>query len=144
MSYRILRHEREERCVIIDDDGDFGTFRNITPNLATNELTIKSLLAENCPIHSTCVNLDGFGCSSMCQYKSAFPILENKEELLCKLGQSSMLRKVILLSIENCPEGRDNCLTCEQSDPVIPICAETGAITKSHAYVRCRAIAHND
>jgi hypothetical protein len=144
MRYRILRHEKEKRCVIIDDDGDFGTFRNITPNLAPNKFPIKSLLAENCPIHSTCVDLDGFGCTSMCQYKGAFPVFESKDEVLCGFLDGSLPRKVTSLSIENCPEGRDNCLTCEQSVPIVPICAETGEITSSHAYVRCPAIPDGD
>jgi hypothetical protein len=138
MKYRIMKYDG--RCIIIDEDGDFGTFKKITPNLETNELPIDAIIAESCPIDSDCITLNGWGCSSICTHKSAFPMGEKNDELLCGWGELPELRRVVVLSTRNCPLNRENCMTCEHKViPLIPSCSEMGAILKSHAYMECRA-----
>ena len=119
-----------DRHVIIDGESRVDEIR-VTPNLADNQFKIELLIADDCPIRTSCVRIEE-GVNSICNhlgYDSA-----DLKKLICKYGTSAKLRVVNELWVEGCPLGK-NCANCKDLHSInIPPSVEP---VKSHAYVTC-------
>jgi len=119
-----------DRHVIIDGESRVDEI-SVTPNLADHQFKIELLIADDCPIRTSCVRIEE-GVNSICNhlgYDSA-----DLKKLICKYGTSAKLRVVNELWVEGCPLGK-NCANCKDLHSInIPPSTEP---VKSHAYVTC-------
>lgn len=138
MKYRIRNYG--ERCRIVEDDPQkFEIDRPLVSNLENNELRVQFLITDGCPKRAACVCLDGWGYSSICSHKRAFPAPGTMGVLVCGSAKGNDLKAV--LKAAGCPLNRSDCLPCEMFiNHEIPSCGEIGPLEKSHALVRCGAL----
>ncbi len=126
LSRRILLN-RDSSCVS----------REVTPNLAENELKITFLGVKDCPIDRFCVFLID-GVSSICTHMGRYAGSQGSfifEKLLCK-HDIPLYRKVEVFEAEKCPGKTHNCVGCVHLENVI-IPLEPNP-KKSHACVVCK------
>ena len=120
-----------DRQVIIDGESHVDEMR-VTPNLADDQFKIELLIADDCPIRTSCVRMEE-GVNSICNHLG-YDGVELKE-LICQHGATAKVRVVNELWVEGCPLGK-NCANCKDLHSItIPPSFET---EKSHAYVTCR------
>ena len=135
MAYETLPDGRD-RYVIVDGESHPDE-RTVTPNLTDDQFKIELLMAEDCPIRTSCIRIE-MGINSICSHVGTYELAEvgksNFSQLTCLYGKAKV-RAVTELWIEGCPLGK-NCASCEDLLSVnIP---STSSLDKSHAYVTCR------
>jgi len=119
-----------DRHVIIDGESRLDEMR-VTPNLADDQFKIELLIANDCPMRTSCVRIEE-GINSICSHLGYNG--EDIKELTCKYGSSSKVQVVNELWVEGCPLGK-NCAHCKDLYSIkIPPSFEPD---KSHAYVTC-------
>ena len=119
-----------DRHVIIDGESREDEIR-VTPNLADDQFKIELLIANDCPIRTSCIRIEE-GVNSICNYLGYDSA--DLKNLICKYGTSAKLRVVNELWVEGCPLGK-NCANCHDLHSInIPRSVEP---VKSHAYVTC-------
>jgi hypothetical protein len=119
-----------DRHVIIDGESGVDEMR-VTSNLAEDQFKIELLIADECPIRTSCVRIEE-GVNSICNHLGYDSV--NLKELICRYGTSSRLRVVNELWVEGCPLGK-NCANCEDLRSInIPRLFEP---EKSHAHIIC-------
>ena len=136
VAYKTVEHG-EHRHVIIDQESSEMEMK-VTPNLADEQFKIELIMAEDCPVKTSCVRIEE-GVNSICNYMGTFASAEDGSddfsELICKHGDQPNLQKVAELWVEGCPLGQ-NCANCEDLLNVnIPSSLKPD---KSHAYITCR------
>lgn len=120
-----------DRNVIIDGESSVDEMR-VTPNLAGDQFKIELLIADDCPIRTSCVRLEE-GVNSICNYLGYDGV--DLKQLICQHEASAKLRVVNELWVEGCPLGK-NCANCKDLHSInIPTSFEP---EKSHAYVTCK------
>ena len=120
-----------DRHVIIDGESRADEMR-VTPNLGENQFKIELLIADDCPIRTSCVRIEE-GVNSICNHLNYDRM--NIKELICRYGTSSKFRVVNELWVEGCPLGK-NCANCEDLLSInIPGSFEP---EKSHAHITCK------
>ena len=134
--YKTAEHG-EHRHVIVDQEAS-GMEMRVTPNLADEQFKIELIMAEDCPVRTSCVRIEE-GVNSICNYMGSFASAEDGSddftELTCQHGDQSKLQKVDELWVEGCPLGK-NCANCEDLLNIkIPTSLKPD---KSHAYITCR------
>ena len=127
----------KHRYLIVDWES-YGTKMRVTSNLLDDQFKIELLMAENCPIRTSCVRLEE-GISSICIHLGSFPMAEdssiNFTEVTCLYGGEPRPQKVGELWVEGCPLGK-NCAACKDLHTIsIPTRVKPD---KSHAYITCR------
>jgi hypothetical protein len=127
--YKIVE-QGGDRQVIIDGESRVDEMR-VTSNLADDQFKIELLVADDCPIRTSCVRIEE-GVNSICNhlgYDSVDP-----KELICHYGASSTVRVVNELWVEGCQLGK-NCANCKDLHSInIPPSFQP---EKSHVYVTC-------
>jgi hypothetical protein len=119
-----------DRHVIIDGESRADELW-VTPNLADDQFKIELLIANSCPIRTSCVRIEE-GVNSICNYLGYNRV--GLKELICRYGTSSKVRVVNELWVEGCPLGK-NCADCKDLHSInIPASFEP---VKSHAYITC-------
>lgn len=119
-----------DRRVIIDGESRVDEMR-VTPNLTDYQFKIELLIADDCPIRTSCIRIEE-GVNSICNHLDYASV--NLKELICNYGTSSQVRVVNELWVEGCPLGK-NCANCQDLHSInIPPSSEP---VKSHAYVTC-------
>ena len=136
VTYKTVEHG-EHRHLIVDRESH-GMETRVTPNLADNHFKIELLMAEDCPIRTSCVRIEE-GVNSICSHTGPFALAEEGSadftKYTCQYGGESKLRKVDELWVEGCPLGK-NCADCEDLLSInIPSSIKPD---RSHAYVTCR------
>jgi len=120
-----------DRNVIIDEESRADEMR-ITPNLADDQFKIELLIADDCPIRTSCIRIEE-GVNSICKHLGYDRV--DLKELLCQYGALSKPRAVNELWVEGCPLGK-NCAKCKDLKSIsIPPSFQP---EKSHAYVTCK------
>ena len=120
-----------DRHLIIDKKSR-GDEMRVTPNLSEDQFKIELLIADCCPIRTSCVRIEE-GVNSICNHLGYDNV--NLKELICRYGTSSKLRVVVELWVEGCPLGK-NCANCEDLRSInIPRLFEP---EKSHAHITCK------
>jgi len=120
-----------DRNVIIDEESRADEMR-ITPNLADDQFKIELLIADDCPIRTSCIRIEE-GVNSICKHLGYDRV--DLKELLCQYGALSKPRVVNELWVEGCPLGK-NCAKCKDLKSIsIP---PSFRPEKSHAYVTCK------
>jgi hypothetical protein len=120
-----------DRHVIIDGESPVDEMR-VTSNLADDQFKIELLIADDCPIRTSCVRLEE-GVNSICNHL-AYDSVDLKE-LLCQYEASLKLRVVSELWVEGCPLGK-NCAKCKDLKSIsIPPLFQP---EKSHASITCK------
>jgi hypothetical protein len=120
-----------DRHVIIDGESRVDEMR-VTPNLANDQFKIELLIADDCPIRTSCVRIEE-GVNSICNHLGYDSV--DLKELLCQYGASSKTRVVNELWVEGCPLGK-NCAKCKDLRSIsIPPSFQP---EKSHAYITCK------
>jgi hypothetical protein len=135
VAYKTSTHG-EHRHVIVDQVLS-GTEMRVTPNLADNQFKIELLIAEDCPIRTSCVRLEE-GVNSICNHLGSFPSTKDGNgdfnQLTCQYGDEPKILRVNELWVYGCPLGR-NCAKCEDLKSInLPSSAKPD---KSHVYVTC-------
>ena len=122
--------QRGERHAIIDGESR-GDEMRVTPNLADDQFKIELLIADDCPVRTSCVRIEE-GVNSICKHLICDRV--DPKEVICRYGSSSKLRIVNELWVEGCPLGK-NCANCKDLRNIsIPSLFHP---EKSHAYVTC-------
>ena len=128
--YKKVEHGGD-RYIIIDGESSVDEMR-VTSNLAEDQFKIELLIANDCPIRTSCVRIEE-GVNSICNHLGYDNV--NLKELICRYGTSSKLRVVVELWVEGCPLGK-NCANCEDLRSInIPRLFEP---EKSHAHITCK------
>ena len=128
--YKKVEHGGD-RYIIIDGESSVDEMR-VTSNLAEDQFKIELLIANDCPIRTSCVRIEE-GVNSICNHLGYDNV--NLKELICRYGTSSKLRVVVELWVEGCPLGK-NCAACKDLHTIsIPTRVKPD---KSHAYITCR------
>ena len=127
----------EHRHVIVDQKSA-GVEMRVTDNLADDQFKIELIMAEGCPIRTSCIRIEE-GVNSICNYLGAFTPAEDgsddSTEVTCQHGGESTSRKVNELWVEGCPLGK-NCVNCKDLLSInVPSSRKP---EKSHAYITCR------
>ena len=136
MRYRAAVHG-EHRHVIIDQKST-RLEMIVTDNLADDQFKIELIMAEGCPIRTSCIRIEE-GVNSICNYLGAFTPAEDggndSNELRCQHADEPKFHKVNELWVEGCPLGK-NCANCKDLLSInIPSSRKPD---KSHAYITCR------
>ena len=127
--YKKVEHGGD-RYIIIDGESGVDEMR-ITSNLAEDQFKIELLIADDCPIKTSCVRIEE-GVNSICNHLGYDSV--NLKELICRYGTSSKLRVVDELWVEGCPLGK-NCAKCRDLKSIsIPPSFQP---EKSHAHITC-------
>lgn len=128
--YKKVEHGGD-RYIIIDGESSEDEMR-VTSNLGEDQFKIELLIADDCPIRTSCVRIEE-GVNSICNHLGYDSV--NLNELICRYGTSSKLRVVDELWVEGCPLGK-NCANCEDLRSInIPGLLEP---EKSHAHITCK------
>ena len=130
MNYKAVE-QGGDRHVILDGESRVDQMR-VTPNLADDQFKIELLIADDCPIRTSCVRIEE-GVNSICNHLGYDSV--DLRKLTCQYGASSKLRVVDELWVEGCPLGR-NCASCKDLQSInLPPSFKP---EKSHAYVTCK------
>ena len=128
--YKKVEHGGD-RYIIIDGESSVDEMR-VTSNLGEDQFKIELLIADDCPIRTSCVRIEE-GVNSICNHLGYDSV--NLKELICRYGTSSKLRVVDELWVEGCPLGK-NCVNCEDLRSInVPRLLEP---EKSHAHITCK------